>query len=159
MRGDNITLNTLKNSIYSDSPIMLQGENSLLIGGDFLFINNTVTMNGDIFVDSPSVIITSNKLTANLNGQGSFVKNSELQFNEAKFEGNVKMFDKINNANVYAQKVTINYKKKLAILEGNAKIERLGNVATGSILTYDLNRGIANLKSNENTRVKLLITY
>jgi lipopolysaccharide export system protein LptA len=116
-------------------------------------------MNGDIFVDSPNIIITSNKLTANLNGQGSFVKNSELQFNEAKFEGNVKMFDKINNTNIYAQKVTINYKKKLAILEGHAKIERLGNVATGSTLMYDLGSGIANLKSNGNTRVKLLITY
>jgi lipopolysaccharide transport protein LptA len=159
MRGDNITFDTLHSSIYSDAPVIMQNEGNILIGGNFLFANNTVTMQGDIFIDSPNVIITSDALEILLDDTKNFSNGTELIFKKAIFSGKAKMFDKINNVNAFANKITIDYNKKLAILEGNARIERANNVATGSVLTYNLDSGIANLKSNKNTRVQLFINY
>ena len=159
MRGDNIVFNTKNGSIESDAPVMMQGEDSILIGGNFLFQNNVVTMKGDVFIDSPNIILTADLLKITLDGDKHFTKNSEVFFKTAVFSGKTTMFDKINNVKAFARKITIDYNKKLAILEGNAKIERNGSVATGSMLTYNLDSGVANLKNNQNSRVKLVINY
>lgn len=159
MHGDNITFNINNNSAYSDAPVIMQGEDSILIGGTFLFVNNVITMKGDIFVDSPKIIITSDLLKVELNKDSSFLNKSSVLFKTASFIGNVKMLDKTDNTKISANKVTINYKKNIAILEGNAIITRNGNVAKGSRLTYNLKSGIASLKSDPNERVKLFINY
>lgn len=159
MRGDNIAVNTRNNTVYSTSPVIFHAEDAILVGGNFTFEDNTARMKGDIFLDSPVAIITSETLHVSFDANQSVTNGSEIFFNKATFSGKATLFDKVNNTHVSADRIIVDYKKKLAILEGNAKIKRIDGTASGSVLVYNLSSGITKLHGNFNERVKLIITY
>jgi lipopolysaccharide export system protein LptA len=164
MRGDHLIFNLRDSSILSESPVIFNTEDSILIGGNFSYKDGHARLVKDIFLDTDRAMVVSDEMDIYLTGNTLLTQNSkEVSFGMAVFTGHAKMFDKINNTHVYANIITIDNEKQLATLQGNAKIERQDGTVLGDIMTYKLSQGYAEIRSGTskktNERVTVKIKY
>lgn len=164
MRGDHLVFNLRDNSIASESPVMFNTEDSILIGGNFFYKDGHAKLVKDIFLDANRVMVVSDEMDIYLGGNTLLTQSKkEVSFGRAIFTGNAKMFDKINNVHAYADIITIDNERQLATLKGNAIIERQDGTVSGNIMTYKLSQGYAEIRSGNsnktNERVTVKIKY
>lgn len=148
MRGDHLLFDIKESSILSNDTVIFNTENAILVGGSFYYKDGTARLVKDIFLDMERVFVTSDVMEVQL-GKGTLLNGNqkEVSFSKAIFTGNVKMFDKIENVYLYADLITVDNTTKVATLEGNAVIERPDGKVSGSVMTYRLSEGYAEIRS------------
>lgn len=159
MRGDSITFNTAEGSIASESPVVFNAKNTIIVAGRFLFKDNKVLITHDIFADSKSMTISANEAEIALSDQASLITNQQIAIETITFRHNVKLVDHIKKTSITANVVVLDKKKKLAFLKGNVVIKRPDGTVSGNSLTYNLTSDFTKIEGKKNEMVEIKVNF
>jgi|GEM_PF-5599343 len=159
MRGDSITFNTANGSIVSDSPVVFNAKNMILVAGKFFFQNDKISITNEVFSDSKTMAISSKEAEIFLSSNVGLISNNKLAIETMIFRHNVKLFDRTNNTSITADLIKLDQKKKLAFLEGNVLIKRPDGTVSGNRLTYNLTNDFTKIEGKKNEMVEIRVNF
>jgi lipopolysaccharide export system protein LptA len=159
MRGDSITFNTVNGSIVSNSPVVFNAKDMILVAGNFLFQNDRILITNEVFSDSKTMAISSNEAEILLSSKSGLISNNKLAIETMTFRHNVKLFDRTNNTSIVADLIKLDKKKNLAFLEGNVVIKRPDGTVSGDRLTYNLTNDFTKIEGKKNEMVEIRVKF
>ncbi len=159
MRGDSITFNTVNGTIVSESPVVFNAKNMILVAGNFLFQNDKITITNEVFSDSKTMAISSKEAEIFLSSAAGLISNNKLAIDTMIFRHNVKLFDRTNNTSIIADLIRLDKKKNIAFLEGNVVIKRPDGTVSGNRLTYNLTSDFTKIEGKKNEMVEIRVKF